>query len=84
MREDDLIIATERDGSPGGQHIGNMAGLLTVMHVPTRLKVSVRYSNGEDFRTQHKDRSCAVQIIEWGLSELKYIDVNCHPGGNDD
>lgn len=70
MNEDDIYIRLERIGSPGGQHVGVPPAIVVVTHRPTGMEARVHYGGGGGFRSQHKARTCALQMIEWGLSEL--------------
>ncbi len=83
MREDDLIVSLEPVRRPGGQHVGLMPALVTVKHVPTGLQASAMYGTSHGFRSQHKARTCAAQMIEWGLSELGYVDDGKHPSAGE-
>ena len=61
LRPEDLDVRSYPE-SKGGQHVGVPCGV-RVEHLPTGTVAAVNLT-----RSQHKNRSIAIEMIEWALA----------------
>ena len=67
MSEDDYEVTDIRPKSSGGQHVGMTISHIKVLHKPTGI-----YAVCATERSQHKNRSVAMAMVQYGLAELGY------------
>jgi protein subunit release factor A len=63
--ESDLEISDIRPPSAGGQQVGIPCSHIKVLHKPTGI-----YAVCATERSQHKNRTIALRMVEYGLAEL--------------
>lgn len=65
--EDDLEVSVINNRPVGGQQVGTHICPVKVLHKPTGI-----YAVCGDERSQHKNRTIALRMVEYGLAELRY------------
>lgn len=70
MRQEDLAIEVINLRPPGGQHVGVEPQYVKITHKPTGL-----YAACISERSQHRNKTVAARMIEYGLAELGWKDV---------
>lgn len=65
--EEDLEISDIRPPSSGGQQVGTRISHIKVLHKPTGI-----YAVCATERSQHRNRTIALRMVEYGLAEMGF------------
>lgn len=67
MSADDFKVEAVYPRPPGGQQVGMRPVDVKVTHIPTGIYAVSGYE-----RSQHKNRTVAMRMVEYGLAELGF------------
>ncbi len=65
IQDDELEVSAINPNPVGGQHVGMPNYHVKVLHKPTGIYAVCGYE-----RSQHKNRTIAMRMVEYGLAEL--------------
>lgn len=67
LQVETIYLGTGTAERPGGQHAGSPAAAIRVTHLPTGIMAQCG-----DCRSQLKNKTVAMEMVEWGLAAIKY------------
>lgn len=70
MKPEDIKIESIDPRPKGGQHVGVTTAIVRVTHIPTGLVAQCGCE-----RSQMRNRTVALSMLEWGLAELGITDL---------